>query len=96
VAAGAVLTLNIGVLQIDSSGCAPIKDAVVDLWHCDALGVYSDVAQEGTVGRKFPRGHHRARRPQWTTSAQAVSRWRAAVVRSRARARWEVEPGVAL
>jgi len=57
VAAGAMLALNFGVLQIDSSGCAPLKDAIVDIWHCDALGVYSDVAAEGTVGTKFLRGY---------------------------------------
>jgi protocatechuate 3,4-dioxygenase beta subunit len=57
VSAGAVLALNLGVLQIDSSGCAPLKDAIVDIWHCDAFGVYSDVAAEGTVGKKFLRGY---------------------------------------
>ncbi len=36
---GAVLKLGI---RVRSAGeCAPIKDAVVDLWHCDAGGVYS-------------------------------------------------------
>ncbi|MCL6734700.1 intradiol ring-cleavage dioxygenase [Streptomyces neyagawaensis] len=26
---------------IDSESCAPIRDAAVDIWHCDALGLYS-------------------------------------------------------
>jgi protocatechuate 3,4-dioxygenase beta subunit len=32
---------------------------MVDVWHCDAAGVYSDVADPGgsTVGRKFLRGY---------------------------------------
>jgi protocatechuate 3,4-dioxygenase beta subunit len=54
---GALLALNIGVLRIDSRGCTPLKDAVVDIWSCDSLGVYSDVAEEGTVGEKFLRGY---------------------------------------
>jgi protocatechuate 3,4-dioxygenase beta subunit len=54
---GALLTLNIGVLRIESGGCAPLKDAVVDIWSCDSLGLYSDVAAEGTVGKKFLRGY---------------------------------------
>ena len=34
-------------------------DAIVDIWHCDALGVYSDVTDPGfsTVGKKFLRGY---------------------------------------
>lgn len=33
--------------------------ATVDLWHCDALGVYSDVTDPSfsTVGKKFLRGY---------------------------------------
>jgi protocatechuate 3,4-dioxygenase beta subunit len=31
-------------LRVRDSGCEPISDAVVDIWHCDAEGAYS---QEG-------------------------------------------------
>jgi protocatechuate 3,4-dioxygenase beta subunit len=75
VSAGTVLTLNIGVLRIDSSGCAPLKDAVVDLWHCDALGVYSDVAREGTVGRKFLRGYQVTDRAGKVTFVTVLPGW---------------------
>ena len=34
--------------------CAPIKDAVVDIWHCDAGGVYSGF--EAGEGERFLRG----------------------------------------
>ncbi|WP_248962405.1 dioxygenase family protein [Sphaerisporangium perillae] len=54
---GAVFVLNLGVLQINSGGCTPLKDAIVDIWTCDAFGVYSDVAAAGTVGKKFLRGY---------------------------------------
>ncbi|WP_405793603.1 intradiol ring-cleavage dioxygenase [Streptomyces sp. NBC_01506] len=57
VAEGAVLALNLGVLKIGSRGCTPLKNAIVDIWQCDALGVYSDVADAGTVGKKFLRGY---------------------------------------
>lgn len=57
VSVGTLLALNIGVVKIDSRGLAPLKDAVVDIWSCDAFGVYSDVAEEGTVGKKYLRGY---------------------------------------
>ena len=37
--AGAPLALTIVVASVD--GCSPIQDAAVDLWHCDAEGIYS-------------------------------------------------------
>ena len=36
--------------------CSPIEDAVVDLWHCDAIGRYSGFAEEGTEDETFRRG----------------------------------------
>ena len=57
---GAELRLQIHVsgLLADSS-CIPLAGAYVDLWHCDALGVYSDVQDPGfnTLGKKFLRGY---------------------------------------
>jgi protocatechuate 3,4-dioxygenase beta subunit len=57
VSKGTLLALNLRVLQIKSGQCAPLKDAVVDIWQCDAFGVYSDVAAMGTIGKKFLRGY---------------------------------------
>jgi protocatechuate 3,4-dioxygenase beta subunit len=39
--------------------CAPLAGATVDIWQCDALGVYSDVTDPhfSTVGKKFLRGY---------------------------------------
>ncbi len=39
-------------------GCVPIEGARVDLWHCDAEGVYSGYQQPGvdTTGETFCRG----------------------------------------
>lgn len=45
---GAPLDLKLTV--VDATGCAPIKDAAVDVWHCDAGGVYSGFSQAGSGG----------------------------------------------
>ena len=37
--AGLPLSLRIGVL--DARSCAPLANAAIDLWHCDAMGLYS-------------------------------------------------------
>jgi protocatechuate 3,4-dioxygenase beta subunit len=56
---GALLTLTFLVSQIDGTGCAPLEGAKVEIWHCDAAGVYSDVSDPGfdTTGQKFLRGY---------------------------------------
>ena len=58
---GAPLALTFRVKQMSGSSCAPLQGATVDVWHCDALGVYSDVSDPGfdTVGKKFLRGFQR-------------------------------------
>ena len=38
---GAPLLLRLAV--VDASTCRPIRNAAVDVWHCDAVGVYSGV-----------------------------------------------------
>lgn len=55
---GAPLDLTFNVFSI-TDGCAPLEGATVDVWHCDAAGVYSDVNDPGfsTVGQDFLRGY---------------------------------------
>ena len=53
---GVPLTVSIKVHQV-SAGCAPLAGAHVDIWHCDAGGVYSDEAANSSVGKKFLRGY---------------------------------------
>ena len=38
---GTLLTLNLAVVR--TSSCKPIKNVVVEIWHCDAGGTYSGV-----------------------------------------------------
>ncbi len=56
---GARLALAFSVSRIDGSSCVPFEGVLVDVWHCDALGVYSDVSDPSfdTVGQKFLRGY---------------------------------------
>ncbi len=56
---GALLDLTFRVSRIDRAGCTPLAGAQVDVWHCDALGIYSDVEDPGftTTGQKFLRGY---------------------------------------
>ncbi len=55
---GVPLTLTFNVSEI-GAGCAPLEGAQVDVWHCDAAGVYSDVQDRGftSTGQKFLRGY---------------------------------------
>jgi protocatechuate 3,4-dioxygenase beta subunit len=53
---GAALALRATV--VDASTCKPIKGASVDIWHCDAAGVYSGFGQ-GASNRTFLRGLQR-------------------------------------
>jgi protocatechuate 3,4-dioxygenase beta subunit len=48
--------LRLRIIVIDSSTCKRIKGAAVDIWHADAVGHYSDIAREGTVGQTWLRG----------------------------------------
>ena len=53
------MTLTFNLSQVGASGCGALADAQIDVWHCDAAGVYSDVTDPGgsTVGHKFLRGY---------------------------------------
>ena len=56
---GVPLELTFRLSQIGAGACTPLPGAMVDVWHCDALGVYSDVSdsRSNTVGQKFLRGY---------------------------------------
>jgi protocatechuate 3,4-dioxygenase beta subunit len=54
---GAPLRVPITVQSLSGDSCTPVAGAHVDIWHCDASGLYSDVPQNNTVGQKFLRGY---------------------------------------
>ena len=49
---GIPLTLTLKV--IDSETCKPVRNAAVDIWHCDALGIYSGYESLSTGGGSAP------------------------------------------
>ena len=53
--AGVPLNLTMVVVGADAS-CAPVEGAIVDIWHANAAGKYSDIGSEGTSGKKYLRG----------------------------------------
>ena len=56
---GVPLALTFLVSKVSGSACAALAGATVDVWHCDALGVYSDASDPSfnTKGTKFLRGY---------------------------------------
>jgi protocatechuate 3,4-dioxygenase beta subunit len=53
---GIPLTLDLTILD-SGQDCAPYVDAQVDIWHCNAAGVYSDQASEDTSAEQWLRGY---------------------------------------
>jgi protocatechuate 3,4-dioxygenase beta subunit len=55
---GEPLALALTVTSIANGRCEPLPGALVDVWQCDAKGVYSGVDDPNfrTVGQKFLRG----------------------------------------
>jgi protocatechuate 3,4-dioxygenase beta subunit len=60
VSEGLPLRIVMRVYRVGGEACIPVVGATVDLWQCDALGIYSDVLDGGgafdTTGQKFLRG----------------------------------------
>src|SRR5947209_8374694 len=56
---GVPLHLVFRVSRLDGISCAAFPGVTVDVWHCDAQGVYSDVQDPSfnTKGKKYLRGY---------------------------------------
>jgi protocatechuate 3,4-dioxygenase beta subunit len=48
--------LALAITVVDANTCEPIRNAAVDVWHCDALGLYSGEPTEGSEDTTFLRG----------------------------------------
>ena len=64
VSEGLEFRLGFSVSRLGPDGCHPLPDALVDVWLCDAAGVYSGVEDIiggafDTRGKSFLRGHQR-------------------------------------
>jgi protocatechuate 3,4-dioxygenase beta subunit len=53
---GVPLALTLRVSSVTAKGCVPLAGAMVDVWHCDAAGAYSD-SDRSTAGKGFLRGY---------------------------------------
>lgn len=53
--AGLPLALSLRVSAVTAGACTPLPGALVEVWHCDAAGVYSGTT--GAPGKRFLRGH---------------------------------------
>jgi protocatechuate 3,4-dioxygenase beta subunit len=67
---GESLSIALAVMSVSGGQCQPLPGATVDVWQCDAQGVYSGVSDPGfeTAGQKFLRGLQ-------TTDAQGAVRF---------------------
>lgn len=56
---GIPLALTLVVSRMAEGRCDPLAGVLVDLWHCNHAGIYSDVVDPSfnTVGKKFLRGY---------------------------------------
>lgn len=52
---GLPLLLTFSISDVTDDMCKPLAGAQVDIWHCDAEGVYSDV--QNAVGQNWLRGY---------------------------------------
>jgi protocatechuate 3,4-dioxygenase beta subunit len=61
-------------VQDASEGCAPVANAVVDIWHCDAEGIYSgfESASRGGPGGSGPTDEETYLRGAQVTDADGV------------------------
>ncbi len=60
VKSGVPLHLTLRLSAVDGAGCKPLSGAIVDLWQCDAIGVYSGVNDSGSQSseaKHFLRGY---------------------------------------
>lgn len=57
--AGLLMLLSVTVSTLDTTTgkTTPLPGAYVDIWHCNAQGLYSDESANNTVGQKFLRGY---------------------------------------
>jgi len=53
------VSLSLRLTVVDVSTCKPIRSAAVDVWHCDAGGVYSGTSVQDTEDARFLRGIQR-------------------------------------
>ena len=66
--------LRLAARVLDSDGCTPVRDAVFDVWHCDAGGLYSgfEASSRGQGGSRSEDTTRYLRGAQ-TTNAEGIA-----------------------
>ena len=72
---GVPLTLRLRLVTQSTDRCRPLRGARVDVWHCDAQGIYSDVESLGTVGQDFLRGYQISDEWGWVSFVTVYPGW---------------------
>ncbi|HEY2582335.1 MAG TPA: hypothetical protein VGI43_11040 [Mucilaginibacter sp.] len=47
------------VFKVEDKNCNPVEGAIVDIWQCDADGIYSDFKRENTLEQTWLRGYQK-------------------------------------
>lgn len=90
VQAGVPLTLTVQVYDTQAS-CAAMSGVQIDVWHCNAAGVYSDEASENTSSQTWLRGYQITGSAGTVTFTTIVPGWyagRATHIHVRARSKY--------
>ncbi len=69
---GTKLTVNITIKNVNNS-CAILAGAIVDIWHCDAAGLYSEYGGSGMQSVNLTAVHFL--RGRQTTDANGLAAW---------------------
>jgi protocatechuate 3,4-dioxygenase beta subunit len=69
---GTALSVNI-IVKNGNNNCAALKDALVDIWHCDAAGAYSEYGGSGIQATDYTAVHFL--RGRQTTDANGMATW---------------------
>ena len=75
------IALVVALRAVDATACQPLADAVIDIWHCDASGIYSGynlgVDEPITSGRHAePQNSERACRGALRTDKDGIAEFR--------------------
>jgi protocatechuate 3,4-dioxygenase beta subunit len=46
--------LRLRIVLVDARRCAPVADAAIDIWHCDASGIYSGFQRQSNEQARAP------------------------------------------
>jgi len=65
--------LRLAIRVRDAKSCEPLKNTVVDIWHCDAAGVYSGFEAASTGAGGGPGGGGRTDQKKYLRGAQVTN-----------------------